>query len=480
MSHQHRRCFTAYLLVLVSGACRSGDSSDSVAEPSSALMACERGSSVPVPITAVAATTIAARGGYLTELRVDRTLSRNSPPAFRRISDALVEARRLRREVDPKNGPGCRITIAVAPGVYVGATTGADTTKEALPFVLDVRDVTVRGSYDVALDSAGRPRGPATAATGTTIIATPQLALVGGLTLQTRYSEPFFLVNSENGVGGDGAVIEGFVMRSGHAATDTSTAGSGVMTFRAANVIVQRNSFEGNFSERVDLRGGSATVVRNFSSGPGGTCDICVAGPGVFDVSSNTLRDGGVPGILVVPALLLPAPSGVNQFIPPSPSFASVSITNNEISGHQRLPVGVGIRLAAIGNGASNVQGISQLVIRNNYVHHNRFGIMVEGGFPITGVGLRGDAIVEITGNVFASQCQTNLYVAFTRHSAGLGLANQPYLQNSSYRLTLGPDAPWDRAWYANLGGFGNTLTVNGAPIANGQQTAYDAAKSCP
>ncbi len=468
----------AFAGLVFSAGCASTNDDAAPSAPVARVTVCEPGRSSTVQIAESEVPALTARGGFVAELRVDRALTRNSPPNYRRITDALAEARRIRKVVEGNAGSGCPITILVAAGAYEGTTAGLDTIKERLPLLIDMPNVTIRGRYQIPTDSAARPRGPAGTA-GTILTANPQLAVVGGTT-QTGISEPMILVNSENGVGGDGAVIEGFVLRSGHAASDTNTAGKGVLTFRAANVRVQGNSFEGNFTERVDLRGGSGAVVRNFSSGPGGTCDICVAGPGTFEVFANTLRDGGIPGILVVPATVLPAPAGVNQFFPPSVSFVSVDISRNEISGHQRTPVGVGIRLATIGIGAPNVAGTSRLTIRDNYVHHNRFGVIVEAGFPVAGSSLKGDAIIETSGNQFVAQCQTDLYVALTRHTAGLGLAAQPYSRSSAIQITLGGELPWDRAWLAHPDGLLNTVTVNGALVANGVRHAYDAAKRCP
>ncbi len=465
------------LLLTLLAACKSDDVAGSPGVPDARLDACEPQALTPVSIAPSERTALEQRGGFVSTLRVDQSATRNDGVTFRRITDALAEARRIRTS-NPLGA--CRITIVVPAGTYVGSTAGTDTLLEALPLRIDMRDVTLRGAYAIATDSLDRALGPAStaASAATTLVARPALTIVGGTT-QTGVSEPLILVNSENGVGGDGAIIERFVLRSGHAATDTVVAGKGVLTLRANNVIIRGNSFEGNFTERVDLRGGSAVVQRNYSSGPGDTCDICLAGPGVFTVDRNTLTQGGIPGVLIVPATQLPVPPGVSQFVPPAVAEVQALITANEISGHQRVPVGTGIRIATVGINVPNVQGTSRVEVANNTLRNNRFGFIVEAGFPVAGSLLRGDAVVNVHNNAFLNSCQTDLYVSFARHTTGLGLANTPYLRNSTVALEVGPDAPWARAWFSHPDGFGNTLVVNRATIANDRVAPYNPTKPC-
>lgn len=462
----------------LTAACRSDDVTAAAGVPEERLDACEPGRVLPISIAPGERAALEARGGFVTSLRVNPAVARNDGVVFRRITDALAEARRIRAS---KPNASCRIVIRVPVGTFVGSTAGTDTMLETLPLRLDMREVTLQGAYIIPVDSLERPSGPVASSglEGTTLTARPALTIVGGTT-QTGVSEPLILVNSENGTGGDGTVIERLVLRSGHAATDTVVAGKGILSLRANNVIIRGNSFEGNFTERVDLRGGSATVSRNYSSGPGDTCDICLAGPGVFTVERNTLTQGGIPGVLIVPATLLPVPTGVNQFTPPGVSEVRVTVTGNDISGHQRVPVGTAVRIATVGINTPNVQGTSVVDVLNNALHENRFGFIIEAGFPVAGSLLRGDAIVSVYGNAFENQCRTDLYVSFARHTTGLGLANTPYLRNSSVSLTLGPEAPWSRAWFAHPPGFGNTLLVNRIEIANDRIAPYNPSKTCP
>ena len=133
-----------------------------------------------------------------------------------------------------------------------------------------------------------------------------------------------------------------------------------------------------------------------------------------------------------------------------------------------------------MGVGAPNVLGTSIVTMTNNLLSHNRFGIIVEAGFPVPGGSLRGDARITTSGNVFTANCQADFYASFARHATGLGLNANPYMKNATYAMTFGSDVPMSSVWYANPAGNGNTLTVNGATIPNGIVTAYDAAKVCP
>ena len=89
-------------------------------------------------------------GDYRTELRVDH----GTPPTgwevgvrFNRISDAVQSARDTRIQNQENVAGACRITIEVARGTYTGTTdpTG-DPGLERFPLLIDVPDITLRGS----------------------------------------------------------------------------------------------------------------------------------------------------------------------------------------------------------------------------------------------------------------------------------------------------------------------------------------------
>jgi hypothetical protein len=155
-------------------------------------------------------------------------------------------------------------------------------------------------------------------------------------------------------------------------------------------------------------------------------------------------------------------------------------VRNNEVRDHLRIPVGVGIRMEAVGVGATNVHGVVHEVVQENALIDNRFGIMVHGAFVAPNTDRRGDVDLTLGGNVFQGSCQANLFVSFARHQTGLGLQpNGTYLLGSAFALTLNGDVPWEAAWYSHKAGFGNTLVVDGVVIPEGQRQFYSAT-GCP
>lgn len=422
-----------------------------------------------------------SRGAYVAELSVDKNNTPGDSIHFKTITEALAVARATRVAKNETEGAVCRITINVASGTYNGSTApSADPLFERFPIVIDVPKISIIGAFNMGVDAQGRATGVGTTGDGTIIAPVPAL-IVPGTGSTTAASEEIFIVNSRvTGSKGNDALIEGFVLRSGHAAAETVRGGQGVLSLRVQNLTIRGNKFEGNFTERIDLRASSSVIERNHTSGIGATCDVCLAGPGTFVVRDNRIMEGGgIPGILSVPAQLLPVPALIEQYTLPDQSAVTVTVTNNEVRGHQASPVGVGIRFATMGVFAPNVVGSTTAVVTGNSLVNNRFGMILEAGFPVTGGSLYGDLDFTASGNTFAGSCQTDLFVSFTRHTTALGGNTNPYLKNSTYKLTLGTDIPFASAWYANPAGNGNTLIVNGTTITNGINLFYDAARSC-
>ena len=169
-------------------------------------------------------------------------------------------------------------------------------------------------------------------------------------------------------------------------------------------------------------------------------------------------------------------PAGVEAFTLPATAEIWADIRNNAVSGHLRTPVGVGIRMDAIGVSAPNVYGTIHAVVQDNLLVNNRFGMIVHAAFPVNNTNRNGNVELTLGGNVFQQTCQANLLVSLSRHTTGLGLNNAPYLLNSTFQLTLNGDLDWADAWYSHPAGFGNTLVVDGATIANGARQFYSAA----
>lgn len=423
-------------------------------------------------------------GDYVTRLDVDPLNAPGDSIHFRRITDALAVARAGRIARRETENAACRITIAVVPATLKGSTAvSSDPAFELFPFVIDVPDITLKGALKMQVDAQGRATGVADAGNETTFAPSPALIVTNGGS-QTGVSEEIIIVNGQTaGPKGNGAVIEGFVFQSGRGPDVTPVGGQGIFSMRVKDLVVRGNRFEGGFTEPIDLRASSALVERNHLSGLGAACDICLAGPGDFNVRDNRLLGrGGIPGVSVSPVLRLPVPEIVEQFALPAASLVTAALTNNEVKGHTFKPVGVGLRIDAIGNGGPNVVGTSKVTMTGNNLVGNTFGIVVHAAFPVAGTALRGDVDLTTSGNTFSQNCQADFYVSFKRHQNGFGLTS-PFpatMLNSTFKLSLGSDISFDNAWFANPPGAGNTLIVNGQEMPSGSRTSYDAARVCP
>ena len=468
-------------LLCILTACNSGDANAPTGPQVSVChVAATNGTQAVIQLTDLAEHK--SHGDYVTRIVVDRLSNSGDSIHFARITDAVNAVRAGRITRGELTKALCRISIVVAPGTFKGAVAqSADPAVERFPIVIDVPDVTIKGEFVMQVDAQGRATGSPQSGDVSTISASPALAIEDASSPQAGVSQPIFVVNGHpQGSRGDGTVIEGFLFQAGHVGADTTTGGQGVLSMRVNGLVVRGNRFEGGFTEVLDFRATSALVEKNYLTGRGNTCDICAAGPGAYTIRDNRLvGPGGIPGIVMVSATLLPVPSIMEQQVLPATSAVTGVITNNEIRNHLARPVGAGIRLGALGIGAPGVIGTINATITNNSLIGNTFGMLIEAAFPVNGGSLRGDIEVSTSGNTISQSCQNSLLVSFSRHTTGLGLTNQPYLRNTIYDLYFDKDISWDAAWYANPPGFGNSLYVNEVPIAYGTRHSYDATKVC-
>jgi hypothetical protein len=414
-------------------------------------------------------------GDYLTTLLVSHESGQAYDGAhFQRIGDALAAARAGRLARGELVSAACRITIVASAGVYQGSTgTPTSGSAEQFPLMVDVPGITLRGALVMGVDGTGRATGTGTGSGETTLTPAEPLPVVDGS------STPLIVANAHpGGSAGHGLTVEGFVFQSGHD-PEIDAGGQGVLAVRASGLVIQGNRFEGGFTESIDLRAGSGRVRLNHLAGYVENCDVCLAGPGRYEASGNRLLAGGIPGIVVSGVVSLPVPAGVEPLTLPATAETWAEVRNNEVRDHQRLPVGVGIRVDALGVGAPGVHNTVHATLRDNLLQNNRFGLIVHAAFPVPGSALRSDTDVRLSGNTIVESCQAKLLVSLSRHTVALGLSGQPYLLNSTFRLSLGGDLDWSEAWYGHAAGFGNTLIVDGATIPNGGRQAYDAA-GCP
>ncbi|HEX3234035.1 MAG TPA: right-handed parallel beta-helix repeat-containing protein [Gemmatimonadales bacterium] len=423
------------------------------------LSVCHSGGIITVSPSQLA--THLGHGDYLTSLAVSHASDQPKDGAhFRRIGDALTVARDGRKARGELASAACRITITVAAGVYRGTDDLANTDEslERFPFEVDVPAITLRGALVMRLDASGRATGTSTTGRATTLAPIEPLSdLVGFPAIFAAYGD------------GNGLTVQGFAFQSGQA-PGTETAGTGVISFTVTGLTIRGNRLEG-FFETIDLRGSNAIVETNHIS-EGGQCAMCLAGPGVYRAEGNKIVAGGTHGIFTSPAI---------DAEPDGPGFSKVfvDIIDNEVRNVRQQPISAGIRVGAVGLGAPNVPGSSHIKIRDNLLVNNNFGLMIDALFPQPDTRLRGDIEVTTSGNVVRESCQADLLVGFSRHYTNLGAGGDPYLLNSTYKLTLSGDWRFSDAWFSNPPGFGNTLLVNGREIGHRTRAFYDP-ESCP
>lgn len=417
-----------------------------------------------------------AHGDYVTTLLVSHDGGATGDGVhFSRITDALAAARAGRLARGETLSAACRITISVSAGTYQGVVTSPATgSTEQFPLIVDVPDLTLRGALVMKLNRRGRATGESTTGLESTLAAAEPLPIVSDI-----ISIPIIAVDAHpSGSAGNGFTVQGFRFLSGHdPAVDSG--GQAVLSVRATRLTIRGNRIEGGFTEKFDIRGGSADILENYAEGNGVTCDVCLAGPGRFRASGNTVIDGGIPGIGVSGVIDFPTPDGIEPLDIPAAAETWGELTNNEVRSHLKVPVGTGLRVDAVGNLAPNVHNTIHVVIRDNLLVDNRFGLIVHAAFPKAGTLLLADVDVTMHGNQILQSCQARLLVSFSRHTTALGLTAQPYLNNSTFRLSLGGDLRWSDAWYSHPSGFGNTLIVDGRTIPNGSREFYDAT-GCP
>jgi hypothetical protein len=431
-----------------------------------------------------------AHGDYVTRLIVDpASLDVGDSIHFSRITDALAVARAGRMARQETAVAACRITIAVTSGTFQGSIKESDDpTFERLPLVIDVPDLTLLGAFSMTVDAKARALGTLAPADPiaannvvTTLAASPGLITIRTTNPPDKYGEPIIVVNAHpDGPRGDGAIIEGFVFQSGNTGADAVVGGNAIVSMRASGLVFRGNQIEGGFGEPVELRASAASIERNFMTGRAGSCGFCLFGPGAYQVSGNRLMGpGGIPGILFFPTMSAAVFPVVEPFVLPASALVTGTVTNNAVHNHQAIPVGVGLRIAAIGVGAPNVVGTSRVVARDNDLSGNRFGITLEAGFAVANTVQRGDIEITMSGNTMAGSCQNAMLVSLPTQQTGLGLANASSVRNSTYTVSLGSDIAWSDVWYSHPAGLGNTLIVNGEALPNGSRTAYDATKVC-
>jgi hypothetical protein len=425
-----------------------------------------------------------AHGDYVTRFIVKKGSALNGDGIhFARITDAIAVARLSRIRRGETTSALCRVTIAVSPGVYSGSVNDTLTSSlEELPLTIDVPDITLLGSFVMSLDAKGRAAGGAVGNEGssTTLVANPGLVSIKTGNVLDKYAEPLIVVNGHpDGPRGNGAVIEGFVLQSGNSGENAVVGGNAVWAMRVSGVVVKGNLIDAGFAEPIEMRASAGRVEGNLLTGKGGSCAICMFGPGDYHVIAN--RQIGVTGrlaVLVFPTISAAVPPNVEPFTLPSTALVTAEVANNEFRNHQEVPFGIGVRVAAIGPGAPNVEGMARVTVRDNDLSDNRFGVVAEAGFLVANTAQRGSIELTLNGNAIAGSCQVGLLVALNSQATAIASGSGLSTRNSTYTIHLGDNIAWSDAWYSHPAGTGSSLTVDGEIVENGSRVSYDA-KGC-
>jgi hypothetical protein len=401
---------------------------------------------------------------YPTALAVSHTSSKpDDATHFHRIGDALAAARAGRLARRELQSAACRITITVGPGVFQGRGVPTENRfLEVYPLMVDVPDITLRGALVMEV-KGGRATGKNLAPLATTLARQPEA---------NGFAAPLIVANAHpGGSAGHGLTVEGLQFESGNGG------GFAVLSLRVRRLVLQGNRFLGGFSVTLDLRATHALIARNQLKGTIG-CDMCLAGPGAYQVTGNRLLGVSTgEGILVVPAASLGVPAGVEPFVVPAFAAVSADIGNNEVRDHRTRTISAAIRL--LGVTAPDVRGAVHVTAHDNLLVNNMFAVILDAGRPEFSTKPRADMDLTLGHNNIQRSCQTSLYMTFAGPETGLGENDGAYVLNSTYRLTLGGNLRFSDAWFDNPPGLGNTLIVDGSVIAHRTRQFFDGV-TCP
>src|SRR5438034_1118530 len=147
---------------------------------------------------------------------------------FRRITDAVEEARKIRPASAEK------IVIHVAPGTYRGTFSAtrlaANPDLETLPIILNVGRLTVLGSTELQDDDRGLPTG--TNGQRDTIVTADRTLVLGESLL--------LIAPTVDHPSADGVTVAGFILDAGVPAA-SSAAGRAIIAERISDFAIRRN-----------------------------------------------------------------------------------------------------------------------------------------------------------------------------------------------------------------------------------------------
>jgi hypothetical protein len=392
---------------------------------------------------------------------------------FQTITQALNKAR-VDRGI--KQEP---IIILVAPGNYFGTYTRPVPRKlEALPLLLDIPNLLLRGATTLTLDSQGVPSG-IVKGTSTSLRASPALS----------DSNQFLLLigpTSSTGLPVSRVTVAALILDGGSAAPELDGAGVGVDRAQGFEILgnVMRGAFFG-----VVARASTGVIGENLmtpltigSNLEGGNQTSRAS----YVFTQNSAVRNSLGGVILFgdgqlnrwDPNLLEIPSGTTF----DTSFASVS--GNDLSQNSDPHISFGMRCSQhVFSPDLAATPTSQLTlsVTGNRISKNSFGIIVDAGPIFRFFGHPFESTLEGTfqNNNIDQNTRSPALITFTDISAALAQKKKlspevltlQYLQNSTFRL-LDSDGELNGFWFDNpstdpLDGrtLNNILTINGVLI---------------
>jgi hypothetical protein len=285
---------------------------------------------------------------------------------YRTITKAVDRARQIRSVCSG------RVIIDVGPGTFSGSSIGSPTV-ETLPIVVDVPDITLRGSTELDADVRGLPTG--TFGSATTLSLPAEDDTVSALLLVTP---------SDNGATrGDRVTVTGFVLDSALAGNTSTTMVLG--TVDVAFDRVQGFIFAGNITKRafagVSTRAASGRVEANYISGNflgAGITGGNNASPATITFTKNRVTENGETGLGFVGTgdTLYPFTPRVQSTVTDIFDTIVATATDNDLSGNSGAGLWIMNQTRQTLASSSHVSAR----ITDNTLDKNTFGVIVHGG----------------------------------------------------------------------------------------------------
>jgi hypothetical protein len=400
-----------------------------------------------------------------------------------RITDALDRARALRAATDAP------IIVRVSPGTYVGSYRTTGPTIEALPLILNIPNLVLRGSTELVVDGNGLPTGAI--ASGATILTHPpvetlrfdaDLIYIGAAGTKVTQPDGTVVPDPATVTRGDCVFVEGFSL--------SHAGGNAVEADRVQNFAVSRNIQQGGvamgLAGGVVTRGASGVIEGNFlTQDTGGVfalggnanfpADVLVVGNRMIQDGNGIIAKGSPWGIQPVGA-----PANPLAGVPFADVFEmlSIEISGNDLSenaGSKPPLASQGIKIGVVFDHAYPPSAKSpctdpRVVIRGDvdaFVHDNRIaqndiGVVVDGDYPYRTFNhvadcrlFEGRIDVTFKDNDVTGNLRTPLALTFTRNIAATdrtrldpkkSATSFQYVQNSVFSVS-DPDAFFAGGW---------------------------------